>query len=184
MTLDTTQPPQRLRRWSEGNPLSAAHLNEVVEAVRRLITPPVGAREVIPPGVADALQVRQFKVLSVEGDYLWCERQTGGPTNKGGEVPYRVAKPYLLRRTPFDGTAGRNGVTYVYDTDSSRTATITATSQTEDQAVIPSYETGDVLYAVRGITGGTGATYNDADGNPQPIDWLDMNADGRMWGQT
>ena len=71
--------------------------------------------------------VARFRVRSVEGDYLVC-RATDGVTD--GDVDIKVAKPYLLQKTPFDGVS-RAGVTYTY-TDAATTGTHTINTSGDD----------------------------------------------------
>lgn len=117
-------------------------------------------------------EVRQFKVELVRGDYLLANRWDG-VVQSGEEV--QIAKPYLLRRTPFD-TLTRNGITYNYNSNTKRTAT-NAAGETEIQVVVPSYVVGDIIYAVNDVDGGTD-TYRP--GNVQLV-WLEDNRDGRSW---
>lgn len=197
MMQDGTRPDLRLRRWQRGDPLTAKHLNEPVDAIVRLhagVAPPSQVRS---RGNPAPFEVRAFKVLadlsdddpSVQGDYVWCERQGGSTSSEGEGDRIAVAKPYLLRRTTWDTEANggdaesRNGVTYEYTSGYERTATITATGQEEDQIIVPSYQAGDVIYAVRGVMGGTGVEI-DNNGDTTAVEWLDLNADGRMWGQV
>lgn len=178
---DIGQPAVRLRRWVADSDVSAAHLNEAVDAVQRMVRVPTSAREVIRPDAA-AVQVQQFVVVSEAGDYLRC-RKLDGPS--GVDVDggiYYVAKPYLLRRSPFDGTAGRDSITFEYTSDSERTAT-NADDETEDQAIVPSYVAGDVVYGVLNVAG-LSLTITRADGAEFSVRYLDMNADGRAWAQV
>lgn len=116
-------------------------------------------------GGSEPLQVR-FK--SHYGDLLICRSWSG--TKEGASDIY-VAKPYLLRRTPFDGTAGRNSVTYVYSDDSTRVATKGGVSVTE--LIMPYYVENDLIYVLpfRGVFGAI------------TVSWLDINADGRCFSQ-
>ncbi|MDP1711946.1 MAG: hypothetical protein Q8K86_05765 [Candidatus Nanopelagicaceae bacterium] len=95
---------------------------------------------------------------SENGDYLNVS------TVSGSDV-YAVLKPYMLRRTPFDGLT-RDGIYYTYLTDNERTAE-NAGSETEDQVIVPSYVAGDEILAVWGIV----------DGYPL----VDLNVDARAW---
>lgn len=171
--------PSRLRRWRMGDPLSAAHLNETVEAVQRLEGGVNPAEQVRARTTKDPAQVRQFRILSVEGDYIRCERQVGTYENDGVDDVWNIAKPYLLRRTPFDGTDGRNSITYAYNSDTERVAT-DANSDTETQVVVPSYQVGDIVYAIESVKGGTGVQFTRGS-ETITVDLLDLNVDGRAW---
>jgi hypothetical protein len=104
-------------------------------------------------------------------------------TNQIGEA-VRVAVPYLLRSTPFDGET-RNLITYVYDFTADpieRTATNASTSETEDQVIVPSFQYGDTIYAFGSVDGGTGVLADLGDGNLEDVTYL-MLSDGRAWSQ-
>jgi hypothetical protein len=115
----------------------------------------------------------QMKIASVDGDYLVCHSWDG---TSAGTADISVARPYLLRRTPFDGTAGRNSITYAYTDDQTRTATKSGEADITE-VVTPSYVAGDIIYAAAGIRGGTDAEDDDA----AALVWLDLNVDQRAW---
>jgi len=125
------------------------------------------------PG-AGAAQTQMFKVVSVEVDYIVCHAWDG---ETEGQEAVLVALPYLLRMTPFDGQT-RDGITYDYDSEITRTATKDA--DTEDQVIVPSYIAGDVIFAATGIIGGTDATGP----NSEVLDRQDLNVDGRAWAKV
>jgi hypothetical protein len=168
------QPLQPLRRWSRGDPLKADRLNEMVEAVNhgRQVAPP--PKQVIP---APTGRPQQFVITGVDGDYVTAHTLRDG--HEGAQTIY-IAKPYLLRRTPFDGLS-RSGITYTYSSHVTRQAD--DGSSTEDQVVVPGYVAGDVIYAVRPI-GGTGVTRPDGSGGTYDVTWLDLNCDGRAWAKA
>jgi hypothetical protein len=157
------KPIMQVARWNKGDPLSARKLNESVDAVNALsggVRPPLQT-----PFRGRALEVRQFKVTGMAGDFIISRTWDGTDL---GVADVKIAKPYLLRRTPFDGFA-RAGVSYVYVSDAARTAT--AGTESETQVVVPAYEVGDVVYAAKGVAGGVGVS----------AEWLDLNCDGRAW---
>lgn len=92
-----------------------------------------------------------------------------------GEEVGEVAKPATLRRTPFDGE-NINGITYSYNSNDERTATLSNGVQ-ETQRVIPLLEEHEATIFVAWIPTGTGVS----DSNGEPIHWLDLNVDGRAW---
>jgi hypothetical protein len=59
--------------------------------------------------------------------------------------------------------------------DVTRTADDGAT--TETQVIVPAYVVDDVIYAMRGIEGGT----NVIDDQNESVEWIDLNLDGRAW---
>jgi hypothetical protein len=121
----------------------------------------------IADGAGGGGELVQLLYKSSYGDLLICRAWSG--TVEGNANIY-VAKPYLLRRTPFDGKT-RNGTGYVYASDTARTATAGGSSITE--YVIPYYVVNDILYACafRAVFGAI------------TVNYLDVNADGRAWAQ-
>jgi len=113
---------------------------------------------------------QQFRVQSVGNDHITCHTWDG---TTEGTVDVKVAKPYLLRRTPFDGET-RDGITYTYSSAVEREADDGA--DTEDQVIVDSYIEDDIIYAIRRISGGTDVTVSTVD-----LQWLDLNIDGRYW---
>jgi hypothetical protein len=116
-----------------------------------------------------AIFARQFIISGISGDYLECHTLSG--TSSGSGTVY-VARPYLLRRTIWSG-ATRNGVTYTYSANQTRSASTGGTAITEK--VTPSYQAGDVIIGVVRVGGGVGV-----DG----VDWVDLNLDGRAWAES
>jgi len=161
--------------FHKGDPLSASQLNAVAEAVRRILGGVQPPRQVAGRG-RNLVALRQFKVQSLQTDYLIC-REWDGYTE--GDADVRVALPWLLRRTPHDGAAARASITYTYTDNETRTADNGAS--TETQVIIPSYVASDIIYAERGIFGGTSLNFTDSNGNDIPVEWLDTNVDGRAW---
>ena len=111
--------------------------------------------------------VKQFKIKSIDGDFLVCNSWDG--TNQGTD-DINIAKPYLERRTPFDGET-RGSFDYTYSDDVTRESDDSST--TEDQTITPDYIVGDVVYAVRGVEGGTDV--EDDDGNA--VVWLLLHSE-------
>ncbi len=101
------------------------------------------------------------------GDWLECTRHDIGDTIK-------VAKPYYLQKTPFDGET-IDGVTYAYTNNQCRTATDTSGTTTEvvkPEWIVKSGSTpGDIIY-VRWVSNGT---------NVVGPEYIDLNADARRW---
>lgn len=87
----------------------------------------------------------------------------------------RVAKPYLLRVSPFDGLTV-NGVRYDYFDGQLRQARLPGISSNyvEDQAITPSWQFLETIFVTKNPEGGTGVP---------TADYLDINADGRCWAE-
>lgn len=174
-----------LTRWNKRQPISARQLNETVDQVNRIgrgVAAPVQRK---PDSKSLASTVRQFKIVSEEDDYLICNAFDGVDS---GDVDFKIAKPYLLRRKPFDSELddppdARDGLTFVYQDDVNGDPERVATnesSETETQVIVPSYIVGDIIYATKSVKGGTGVviTINEID---EKIEWLDDNRDARAW---
>ena len=89
----------------------------------------------------------------------------------------KIAKPYLLRQTTYDGQE-RDGISYVSTRRDKRTATRGGTdpSDAEQQIVVPAYLLDDLVYATAHVKGGVDVSVDGA-----PLVWLDDNRDGRAW---
>jgi hypothetical protein len=166
-------PPGHLRPWRPGERVEARRLSAITKRVNALSDSFGSPRQITGTAAATIPEVRRFRVVSVETDYLYCNTWDGVDQ---GDAPVKVALPYLLRRTPFDGKT-RNGITYTYTGDVTRLAD--DGSNTETQVMVPSYVAGDEVYAIRNVTGTSGVR----DENNVPMDWLDINVDARAWAE-
>jgi len=121
-----------------------------------------------------------FIIVSEADDYIVCNAYTTGTAAAIGSA-INIAKPYLLRRTPFDGVTitfpNAQAILYTYTANDTRTAYDGSTTQTE--ILTPQYTVGELLNAVAGISGGTGVTVSFA-----MLVWMDINAGGRQWSVT
>ncbi len=158
-----------IRRGKRRDKLTAKRWNEPVDAVNQLLRGSGGGRQVSPAKAARPT-VQRFRVVSVGLDVLVCNTWDG--TTSGAEA-VDVALPYLLRRTPFDGGT-RDGVSYVYTSNTERSATDGINNET--QIITPAFVAGDEVWAdaAWAILGGTGV-----DGT----EWLARN-DTRAWAVT
>jgi hypothetical protein len=110
---------------------------------------------------------RQFKIVSLDYDHVNAKTWDG--TTLGDDI-VKIAKPWLLRKTPF--ISGYQGITFTYTGYTTRSATLSGT--TETQVVVPAYNVNDIIYATKGVAGGLAMTDPD-------IEWADLNIDGRAW---
>ena len=118
------------RRWKPGDKLTAKHLDEAPRAIRDLLRSPY-AKSLQGGRANPNVQLAQMKIVAIADDYLICYRWDG---TEEDDTEIEVAKPFLLRRTPFDG-ASRDGISYTYTATDARTAT--NGSDTEDQVIVP-----------------------------------------------
>jgi hypothetical protein len=120
-------------------------------------------------------QMFRIQTDGVQSDYLVC-RIWDGQTE--GSTDVNVAKPWLLRQTPFDDGTRTNGlgqsIAYAYSDSMTRVAT--GPSGDMNEVIKPSWVEDDVIIATTGITGGTGVEVDDV-----AVVWLDDNNDARCW---
>lgn len=134
--------------------------------------------------VAGAGLLYQMKVKSEDGDFLIC-RFWDSIREIEGNDDIKVAKPYMLRRTPFDGASRViDGTTYnfAYTDDRTRTSTNAGDgADVETYHVDPEYLEDDIIYAERAVIGGTAVV--DESSPAVDVVWLDSNRCGREWVQ-
>lgn len=181
-----------LPHFSEGDgtsALSASAMNRLVDSIRendrRLVeverrTTPDNSFERKP------IVVNRFVVVDANfPDTVLCSTVKGGP----GVV--QVAKPYLLRRTPFDGQR-RDGIEFAYTSNTERTATRREPPPqegqqppTENQRIIPKYVADDVITAVTQALDGEDDLRSEAGSDVRLYTpWVDLNIDGRYWAKV
>jgi hypothetical protein len=122
-----------------------------------------------------------FRVFEIEKDYISCYVADSNGTS---ESIVHVAMPYILQQTHYeDRTTDRRDISYEYITalaDDPNAVRRTATNADDDeeaQIIVPAYEVDDIIIGFTGIRGGT----NISDDNDDPVIWMDLNIDGRMW---
>ena len=182
-----------IETWRPGDPLAAEKLNQPGQVLNDIGTP-------APPGQVlnetGDFEIRLFKVVRLEKDVI-IANFTDGNTDQDDEV--KVAMPYLLRMTPFDsvGTTpvpalrdGKFEYTFTFTDDAGsarydkRTSIDTLNDDDEEiQVITNKYDTGDLFFAARGISGGTGV-FHDPETKEKPVIWQDMNYDGRAWAKS
>ena len=174
--------------WQDQSARAFRNLSEEVQRLSGLITAhglniPSGAK--FPTGNAPLLPEfysRRFFLENVDDfpDTLSVSDVPDGPS-----VGY-VARPFLLRRTPFHDKT-RDGIKYVYSSNVQRTASKTTgtppVETTEIQVITPKYLKNDEIIAARHIWNGGAAAYPLAQGSPTLIHtyWIDSNYDGRAF---
>jgi len=124
--------------------------------------------------------LRQFIIESEEFDYWVCRTIINGAIDASATV--NVAKPYNLRKTPFDKTdigGAFNGIEYTYSTDTDdrviRSAEDVTESITQEEHLIPRvYFNQSRIYAALVEESGVSVDGND-------LKLLDINVDARYW---
>ncbi len=124
----------------------------------------------------------------LSGDFIICRTYDYATGTEGGH-DIRIARPYLLRRSPWDkGPDGDwGGITredwegvlraYEYISDNERRALAVGGEAAGKHEVIDgNYVVDDILEATKGIVGGTGVNVNDKE-----IAWLEDNRSARSW---
>ena len=164
---------RRPEKWRENEPVSASKLEELRDGLDRLIEGTTTAQRRGEQRLFR--QVFQAQIALIHGDYLdvreYREYPVGPPFVGASQI--LVARPWLLRRTPFDGGSW-NGIGFTYSDDQTRTATQAAT--TEVQRITPAYVIGDIIYCAVDVYGGV-----SVDQGGLALVALDMNVDGRSW---
>jgi len=173
--MSDTPIPGAPKPWTSGEQLTARKLNESVDAISKLVGGVGVPRQVATEPTLIRGELMQMQIVSIENDYLTCYPYNGTEALTT-QIAY-VAKPYLLRRTPFDGET-RNEITYTYVTSSERTASKSGEDDITEK-LTPSYQVGDVIYVAKNTRYGTSLTVNDV-----AINLIDANLDGRCWAQA
>lgn len=160
----------QLKRWNDGDPLSAAHLNEAVDSLRDNQNGTQGAQ---PGGVRRNTPIaQQFIIIAENADTLTVQPFDG--VNPYG-TQFNILKPDQLQRSNFDGQ-DVNGYSYVYSDNHTRVATKDSDSTTQTQTIQPEYNIDDVIYALAAIRG-----FNEKDIDNSQLNYVDANFDGRAF---
>ena len=171
-------------KFESGKPIMARDLNALSgDSLRDVVLGP-GMSAVLQHGVLmmrrqEDLFFRKSPVIFAQvvaayGDYLECTYYDPVADVAGATV--YIAKPFMLRQTPFDGETitylDGSSITYAYTTQRERAADDGVDSET--QVMTPDYYVGEVIRATRGNTG-------VVDGDTKRLGWEDMNTCGRFW---
>lgn len=131
-------------------------------------------------------QFALFRVKSVSDDYVVGRILDDAATQNEGTVDIKIAKPNVLRKTPYHGKVITfNGSALTFSYTNSTTRTVTKNGIPETQIIIPAYTgtgtgyVGEIIVAATGLP--TGVRLNAGQSNEESLVWLDLNFDGRMW---
>lgn len=160
---------RQINNLTESNRLLESKVNLLSSAVTELRL----ARDIWQAGGGTGT-VQELKLTLVANDHYICIDRAG--------VTVNVAKPYKLRRTPFDGQViaqtDEQNRTYsaLYEYLSPLRRKVTIAQVVEYQVIIPRYRAvTDRIYAIE-VDGGTEVVVDD-----RAVTLLDINADGRAW---
>jgi len=149
----------------------------------------------------------QYKVVSEKDDYLVCNTYDPETDTVDSDI-VNIAKPYALRRKPFDTKtiAYRDkSITYTYYPlpteeeeeeeeeenpfryrEAETTVLVSnpgsdpySAQVTEAQRIVPAYYVGDVISAYQAATGLT-----TEEEEPATIQWTDLNTGGKVWAHS
>jgi hypothetical protein len=127
---------------------------------------------------ASASSSEVMELVRVEGDYLVCKRIDGTGRGIGEEV--KVAKPYLLRKSTFDGKTIGNVIFYAYSSDGTFRMVRSAQPQmtfTQSERIDPPYIiVGLKNYVVGAAVSHTGLVVGEAE-----VQYIDLNIEPREW---
>lgn len=158
-------------KWRSGEPLDHRKLNQVVDQVNALVKGARPPQQVFPsPGDIPPVVMQRLQIVSIAGDYLICNPFKGASADTTSQI--QVAKPFELRRS----VVAWNGLTFTYTDDQNRTA-VNASSEEEDQVIVPLYVAGDIILAANNIVGGAGVAMP----NGMDLGWIDLNLAARAW---
>lgn len=154
------------KNWREIN----KHGDAIFELQRQVAALRTGRYPELRQAGGEGGTVHRYELVSVDNDHLFC-------AEPGGASFVLIAKPFNLRRTPWDGQTitytDEQGlqfaVTYTYSSPIKRIARIGAFSET--QVVVPRYIPGCLIFAST-VDNGTGLA---------AIEAVDINADARAW---
>lgn len=193
--MPVKEPSNRIRQgpmtWKQGDPILARDLSAMADQVFRVIeggrgiqVNKMGNSVIVSStgqrgrggGVTAGSLVRFAKVLSVSNDHIRCRFWEPATNIDGDNI--NVAKPWMLRRTPFDGLTinydDGTSVTYAYSAEAVRTGTVGAVVETQN--LTPNYYQGEPL---RLNSGATDVVIGDT-----RLVWEDANTCGRFWARV
>ena len=168
---------KRTELFSEGEILSAEKLNRLVQPFNDAQVPVTSSREEAAP----TLQVEPYLFTGfgtdTNTDWDWLLATKLHPDGVNFDTRNtRIALPFLLRRSPFDGGT-RAGISYTYTDNVTRDADDGGGAVQE--IIVPSFEVGDIIFAVR-TRPHTRVRIDRTDATSGWVPYLMLN-DGRMW---
>ena len=155
---------------------SKKNAGRIADVVERIERGPINKVRRTPTAIGVGTSKKILRVVSVQDDYITCvfSDDLDGATVK-------VAKPYKLRKTPFDGkTVG--SYTYAYSGPINRVSTMTGGDE-ETQTVVPSYTLKSGIYDGDEIIAEQ-INSSKLDGTFTKVSLLDTNRDARAWAKV
>ncbi len=161
----------KLPTFAKGSMLQGQDLRDLADAVRAILTGSGNDFQNIPNPIAPITQ--QYNITSIADEYLVCSAWDG--TNLGTQ-DVKIAKPFLLRKSTWDGYTDSNGVTYTVTGTQTLTAMDTS-GNVENWKITFDYQVDDLITAVANVRGGYDSDSDD-------IRWIDLNTDARAWAKV
>jgi len=182
----------QMQRWKKGDTITADRLDKMTaltnstrDAVGQMANSSLRSPNSVPFPVT---------VVTVFDDYLTCR-----PLNiEGADNDIYVAKPWDLRKTPFDTETMPNQdgtlMSFAYSTTSTQARTVTDTTDdsTEDQVIVPAYvekqTISEIVYlgsqiTVQRVAFGPGVSFTGSGNFDVEVEFEDMNRAGRAWAE-
>ena len=176
--------------WVRGESITARKLNQAGEAAAAAAF----QQTTRAGGPAPNSVPFPVTVVTVFDDYLTCR-----PLNiEGADNDIYVAKPWNLRKTPFDTLTMPNQdgtlMSFAYSTVSTQARTVTDTTDdsTEDQVIVPAYvpkqTISEIVYpgsqiTVQRVALGPGVSFTGSGNIEVEVEFEDMNRAGRAWAE-
>lgn len=171
------KPFKQLPPYRPGELLKAKRLSNTNQAINRFISGTGPPQQRFGRGRTQPLRIGRFKIKDVRQNHLVCREWDG---SSEGKLDIKIAKPFLLRAELTTRVIGGTEFTYTFTGSEAQEKVADDGSDTETQVVVPRYEFGDEIYAVKGPNRGTGVAIT-VSGVSTDVDWMDMNIDARAW---
>ncbi len=150
----------------------------------------------VPLPLRSAVNIDMYVIDDIAADHYTGRLFDG---NSPTDVTVSIAKPFELRRTPFDGKSwtydfpgGDLTVSYTYTFGSGISRTVTLSDEsTIKETIVPPYKRwntetkGTVIWAVDQVETGVGIPNNPEDPTSftEVVSLLDLNVGGRAWAE-
>lgn len=125
------------------------------------------------------ITTKQFKLADTrESDAFQCVAFDGGEVTDFERI--WVARPWFIRGGRTWSAVTRQDVRYTNYIAGHQQRRATKDGEIETQTIVPRYATSDIIIAVK-VDTGVLVPGTEEDEEPETVEWLDINNDGRMW---